>query len=327
MTTSKASKKTPATAVIPPAAPATPPAPKKPAALTDPILQFPIADIVLRTKNVRSEYTNMDELAASIRAEGIIQSLTLVPILDADGVRTGKAELIAGYRRYYAAKKVGLATVPAHLVNADESQRHRMAMIENLQRVDMNPMDRAQGIQKMIEDENLDQKSAAQSLGVSEGYISQHLSLLKLPTKVQGAVRNGKLEMTHARALGRLKEEEAILSMLKEAQTLTAADLNNKIEFTISKEKEKVAKAAEKASAAAKPAKRKTAGKDEDVLPPARKSLAEQYADAELAPLTKTDLRAELQVRAGKLENAKTESSRLEHKFVLKGLEIAAGLK
>lgn len=299
-----------------------------PEPLNEPVLEFPIANIVLREQNVRSEYTDMDAMGASIRAEGIIQPLTVVPILDDKGVRTDKAELIAGYRRYFAAKKSGLKTVPVRFVNADEHRRHRLAMIENLQRVDMNPMDRALGIQKMMTNEDLDQKSVAQSLGVSEGYVSQHLGLLKLPPKVQSAVRNNKLEMTHARALSRLKEEESILGLLKEAQTLTAADLNSKVEFLIAKDKEKAAKAAEKAAAAEKPTKRKPAdGGNEDALPPVKKSLAEQYAEAELAPLNKTDLRNELQARAGKLENAKTEASRTEHKFVLKGLEIAAGLK
>lgn len=305
---------------------AAPPAPVVPAAPSEPVAEIAITDVVLREKNVRTEYTDMDALAASIRAEGIIQSLTVVPILE-NGVRSGKFELIAGYRRYFAAKKAGLRTVPVRVVNADEHRRHRLAMIENLQRADMNPMDRALGIQKIMADEELDQKSAAESLGVSEGYVSQHLGLLKLPSKVQSAVRNNKLEMTHARALSRLKDEEAILGMLKEAQTLTAADLNNKVEFTLTKQKEKAAKAAEKSSD--KPARRKAAGDggSEDVLPPARKSLAEQYADAVLAPLNKTDLRTQLQVIAAKLENAKTESSRTEHKYVLKGLEIAAGLK
>lgn len=295
------------------------------APVNEPVAEIPISDIVLREQNVRTDYTDMEAMAASIRAEGIIQSLTVVPLM-ADGARTGKFELIAGYRRYFAAKKAGLRTVPVRVVNADEHRRHRLAMIENLQRVDMNPMDRALGIQKMMVNEELDQKSAAESLGVSEGYVSQHLGLLKLPAKVQGAVRNNKLEMTHARALSRLKDEDAILGMLKEAQTMTAADLNSKVEFALAKQKEKAAKVAEKAD---KPTKRKAASDSgsEDALPPARKSLAEQYADAVLAPLNKTDLRTELQVRAGKLENAKTEASRTEHKFILKGLEIAAGLK
>ena len=123
----------------------------------EPVLEFLITNIVLRAQNVRSEYTDMDALSASIRAEGIIQPLTLVHILDDKKVPTGKGELIAGYRRYFAAKKSGLKTVPVRFVNADEHRRHRLAMIENLQRVDMNPMDRAVGIQKMLTDEELDQ--------------------------------------------------------------------------------------------------------------------------------------------------------------------------
>ena len=297
-------------------------------ALNEPVLEFAITNIVLRAQNVRSEYTDMDAMGASIRAEGIIQPLTVVPILDDKGVRTDKAELIAGYRRYFAAKKAGLKTVPVRFVNADEHRRHRLAMIENLQRVDMNPMDRALGIQKMMANEELDQKSVGQSLGVSEGYVSQHLGLLKLPAKVQSAVRNNKLEMTHARALSRLKEEEAILGLLKEAQTLTAADLTHKVEFLIAKDKEKAAKAAEKADA---PKKRKSSdngdGNGDGDGGGGKRSLAEQYADAVLVPMSKKALLEELQARATKMENAKTATSRTEHKFVLKGLEIAAGLK
>jgi len=293
------------------------------APLNGPVSEVPLANIVLRQANVRSEYTNMDAMVSSIRAEGVIQPVTLVHILDEAGERTGKGELIAGYRRYFAAKKAGLTTLPAHFVSADEHRRHRLAMIENLQREDMNPMDRAAGIKKMMDDESLDQKGAAGSLGVSESYVSQHLALLSLPSRAQSAVRSGRLEMTHARTLGRLKDDETILGLLKEAQTLTASDLNSRVDLLLSKEKARAAKAAEKSEKGS----RRSASTDSNDEAPARKSLAEQYADAELAPLNKTDLRNELRARAEKLQNAKTESSRNEHKFVLKGLEIAAGLK
>jgi ParB/RepB/Spo0J family partition protein len=281
---------------------------------------FPVGNIVLREENVRSEYTNMDESGASIEAEGILQPLTLVALVNDQGEATGKGELVAGYRRYFAAQKASLTTVPVCFVDANEHRRHRLAMIENLQRVDMNPMDRATGIQKMQANEGIDQKGVARSLGVSEGYVSQHLALLKLPSKVQTALRNGKLEMTHARTLGRLKDEELILGLLKDAQGMTAADLTNRVDHLLAKEKEKAAKAS-----AAAPRKKKSAASAEEGGE--KVSLAEQYAAAVLAPLNKTDLRSELQARAEKMTKAKTEASRTEHKFVLKGLEIAAGLK
>lgn len=299
-------------------------------------LEFPLNQIVLREKNIRSEYPKMDELGASISAEGIIEPLVVERLINADKTPNGKAELIAGYRRYFAAKKLGMATVPVRFVNADETRKHRIAMIENIQRADMNPLDVAVGIRQMMDNEQLDQKSVAESLGVSDGYVSQHLSLLKLPPKAQRAVKSGQLEMTHARVLGRLKSPEAVLGLLKDAETLTASDLNNKVEFILQKERDKppaepveapketVSKqVAEKAPAA--PERRKA----DATQPPPRekKSLAERYAEVELAPLNQTSLREEMMALAIKLERAESEAKRNEYKYTLKGLEIAAGLK
>lgn len=292
-------------------------------------LHFPMANIVLRERNVRSgEIPNLEELKASVAAEGVIQPVVLEWQHDAEGKKTGKAELVAGYRRYFASKKLTLKTIPARFVSADESRKHRIAMIENIQREDMNPMDIAVGIQQMQENEGLDQKDVAKSLGVSEGYVSQHLGLLKLPSKAQGAVRSGKLEMTHARALGRLKDEETIISLLKEASSMTATDLNTKVEFLVQKEKEKIAKEKEKekekenGKGGRKPSK---GGTPEPA--PERKSLAERYAEAELEPLNKTSLREKMVEVATKLDRAESESKRAEYKYTLKGLEIAAGIK
>lgn len=302
--------------------------PKKPPTEAESFeLAFPLADIVLREKNVRSgELPNMEEMTASVRDEGIIQPLTLVKIYDEAGKWTGKGELDAGYRRYWAARKVGLKAVPVRFINADENRKHRVALIENIQREDMNDLDIALGIKQMMDNEGLDQKDVASSLGLSEGYVSQHLALLKLPQKAQIAVRKGKLEMTHARALGRLKEEETILKLLGDAPTMTAADLNTKVEFLLQKEKEKKDKEKEKeANDGKSAAPRKSSG---DVAPaPDKKSLAERYADLELTPLNKTSLREKMMELATKLDRAESEAKRAEYKYTLKGLEIAAGVK
>jgi ParB family chromosome partitioning protein len=295
-------------------------------------LEFPLAGIVLREKNIRAEYTKMAELGASISAEGIIEPLVVERLLNPDKTPNGKAELIAGYRRYFAAKKLGLATVPVRFVNADESRKHRLAMIENIQREDMNPMDVAVGIRQMMDNEQLDQKNVAESLGVSEGYVSQHLSLLKLPPKAQSAVKTGKIEMTHARALGRLKNPDAVLGLLKEASTITASELNDKVEFVLQKEREKEEKTAAKPAAdRPEPVKEKPATSSprqaEAPAPREKKSLAERYAEMELAPLNDKSLREQMMSLAIKLDRAESEAKRTEYKYTLKGLEIAAGVK
>lgn len=294
-------------------------------------LEFPIAHIALREKNIRAEYTKMAELSASISAEGIIEPLVVERLLNPDKTPSGKAELIAGYRRYFAAKKLGMATVPVRFINADEARKHRLAMIENIQREDMNPMDVAIGIRQMMDNEQLDQKSVAESLGISEGYVSQHLSLLKLPPKAQRAVKNGDIEMTHARALGRLKDPDSVLGLLKEATTMTAADLNNKVEFVLQKERAREEKQPDKAPAAQPVADEKVRkgakASDDPPLAKEKKSLAERYAEIEMAPLNKTSLREEMMAVAIKLERAETEAKRTEYKYTLKGLEIAAGVK
>lgn len=302
---------------------------KAPKAPTDPENfehMFPLADLVLREKNVRSgELPNMEEMVASVRDEGIIQPLTVVKIYDDAGKWTGKAELDAGYRRYWAARKIGLKAVPVRFINADENRKHRVALIENIQREDMNDMDIALGIKQMMDNESLDQKDVASSLGLSEGYVSQHLALLKLPQKAQVAVRKGKLEMTHARALGRLKDEETVLKLLPDASTMTAADLNTKVEFLLQKEKEKKEK---EEKAEAKPASTRKGAASSDTPPaPEKKSLAERYAEMELTPLNKTTLREKMMELATKLDRAESEGKRAEYKYTLKGLEIAAGVK
>ena len=175
----------------------------------DDSLAFPIEKLTLRDKNVRSSLPDISDLVASIKTEGIIEPLIAVQQGD------GTAQLIAGYRRYHAALQLKLTKVPVRMVSADEARRHRIALIENLQRADMNPMDRAVGINQMIAQEGIEQREAARKLGVSDGYISQHLALLRLPKKVQMAVRAGQIELAHARQLGRIKDEEKVMEFLR----------------------------------------------------------------------------------------------------------------
>lgn len=303
-------------------------APTKKAAAAPPVetfelVDFPMADIVLPEKNVRATLPDVKELAASIKAEGIIEPLVGARLEDGF-----KVLLIAGHRRYYAAKELKLTSVPMRIVVADEARRHRMAIIENLQRADMNAMDKATSIAEMIEKESLEQKDAAIALGVSEGFISQHLALLRLPKKIQGAVRSGTLDMASARQLGRVKDEEKALEFFALAGSLTSAGLADKIDLYVQKEKEKEAKVAAAAKKKEKAATRKKLGvkeadDDEDDAP---KTLAQEYADKKIEPLKKTDMTEALKYYASRYERASSDAKKMEYKFTLKGLEIAAGL-
>lgn len=285
-------------------------------------LKFPFDKIVLRDKNIRSTLPDISELVASIKAEGILEPLIAVPLGD------GTAQLVAGYRRYYAAMELKLAFVPVRQLPADENRRHRIALIENLQRSDMNAIDKAVAIAEMIEKEGIEQRHAAKMLGVSDGYISQHLTLLRLPKKIQAEVKSGKLELAHARQLARVKNEEQQLEFLKLAGTLTSAGLGDKVDAYLQKEKEKEDKAAAAEKKKLKAATRKKLGvaaadDDDDDKEP---TLAEIYGEKKLEPMKKTEMMDALKHFANKLERAEAETKKAEYKGILKGLEIASGI-
>lgn len=281
--------------------------------------EFPLNKLVLQEDNVRSVLPDVTELADSIRAEGILEPLIAVPAGD------GNAMLVAGFRRYHAAQQVGLTKVPVRLITADANRRRRVALIENLQRVDMNPLDKAIHITAMMENEFVEQKDVAKALGVSDGFVSQHLALLRLPKKIQVAVRNGDIELAHARQLTRVKDEEKALEFLALANTLTSASLSDKIDIYLQKEKERADKLAKNERLKAKASKRGKLG-IKDVEEDAPPTMAEQYAAKKLEPLKKTDLQEALKFYANKYERSESEGKKAAYKNVLKGLEIAAGL-
>jgi ParB family transcriptional regulator, chromosome partitioning protein len=136
----------------------------------------------------------IDELAASIRASGVIQPIVVRRI--ADGY-----ELIAGERRWRAASQAGLATIPAVVREATDSQSLELALVENLLREDLNPMEEAEAYQKLLGDFTWTQDELAQRIGRDRSSIANTVRLLKLPEPVQDDLRSGRLTMGHARAL------------------------------------------------------------------------------------------------------------------------------
>ena len=148
--------------------------------------------------------TRMDEgalyeLAESIKAQGVMQPI-LVRLL-ASGENAGKYEIIAGERRFRASKLAGLSQVPVLVRDVPDQAAAAMALIENMQREDLNPLEEAQGMQRLIKEFGLTHEQAAQSVGRSRSAASNLLRLLNLAEPVQTMLMAGDLDMGHARAL------------------------------------------------------------------------------------------------------------------------------
>jgi ParB family chromosome partitioning protein len=135
------------------------------------------------------------ELAESIKSQGVMQPILARPI------GAGRYEIVAGERRWRAARMAGLATVPALVREVPDRQALAAALIENLQREDLNPIEEATGVKRMIEEFGMTHVDAAQVLGRSRAAITNALRLLELAPPVQELVREGQLDMGHARAL------------------------------------------------------------------------------------------------------------------------------
>jgi ParB family chromosome partitioning protein len=137
----------------------------------------------------------LQELAASIRAQGLMQPILVRPI------SPEKYEIIAGERRFRAARLAGLEEVPVLVRDVPDQAAAAMALIENIQREDLNPLEEAQGIQRLLDEFSFTHEQAAESVGRSRSAVSNLLRLLNLATPVQTMLLAGDLDMGHARAL------------------------------------------------------------------------------------------------------------------------------
>ena len=141
----------------------------------------------------------LNELADSIRAQGLLQALLVRPI--PNGANGATHEIIAGERRFRAAQLAGLTDVPVMIKEVDDQAAAAMALIENMQREDLNPLEEAQGIQRLIEEFKFTHEQAAESVGRSRSAVSNLLRLLNLAKPVQAMLMAGDIDMGHARAL------------------------------------------------------------------------------------------------------------------------------
>lgn len=151
----------------------------------------------------------LDELADSIKEIGIIQPVT-VRLME-----NGNYQLITGERRYRAAKKLGLRTVPAYIRTANDVNMLEMALIENIQREDLDAIEVSISYQRLIDECKLTQESLSERVGKKRSTISNYLRLLKLPADIQLGIKNKKISMGHARALVNLEDPARQIEIYK----------------------------------------------------------------------------------------------------------------
>lgn len=152
----------------------------------------------------------LEELASSIEAHGLIQPLVVRK-------SNNGYEIVAGERRWRAARKIGLREIPAIVRELNDEENMLLAIIENMQREDLDPIEEAEGINQMIETYGLSQEQVSKSLGKSRPYISNQLRLLKLPTDIRKLVSEGKLSSGHVRALINVPDENKQILLAKQA--------------------------------------------------------------------------------------------------------------
>lgn len=147
--------------------------------------------------NMRQD--SLEELAASIKSQGIVQPIVARPIAKKDGIQ--RYEIIAGERRWRAAQMAGLAEIPAVIRDVPDEDAIAMALIENIQREDLNPLEESRALDRLIREFDLTHAEAAQAVGRSRASVSNLLRLQDLSDKVKPLLEDRKLDMGHARAL------------------------------------------------------------------------------------------------------------------------------
>jgi ParB family transcriptional regulator, chromosome partitioning protein len=159
----------------------------------------------------RMDEGSLYELAESIRSQGIMQPVLVRP-LEGAGAKAQRYEIIAGERRFRAAKLAGLDEVPVLVREVPDESAAVMALIENIQREDLNPLEEAQGLKRLVDEFGMTHEAAAQSVGRSRSAASNLLRLLNLAAPVQQMLMAGDLDMGHARALLTLEPAQQILN-------------------------------------------------------------------------------------------------------------------
>ncbi len=200
------------------------------------VLNLPIEDVIPNRFQPRLKFDEsaLNELSLSIKEHGIIQPLVVRKIGE-------KYEIIAGERRYKAAKMAGLTSVPAIITEMDDKQSAEVAIVENIQRKDLNPIEEARSYETLLS-KGMTQEELAKKMGLSQSAVANKLRLLSLSESVKDALMEGKISERHARSLLQLKTEEEQNNWLKVIldERITVKELDNRLKGLTKKEEPKV---------------------------------------------------------------------------------------
>lgn len=183
-------------------------------ALVGSVAELEIASIEANPFQPRNEFEKeaLEELSESIKELGIIQPVTVRKM------GKGKFQLISGERRFRASKLAGLTKIPAFIRIANDQAMLEMALVENIQRENLNAIDISLSYNRLIEECNLTQEELSTRVGKKRSTITNYLRLLNLPAEIQHSLRDGKISMGHARALVSIEDEEIQLAIFREIE-------------------------------------------------------------------------------------------------------------
>jgi len=177
------------------------------------VTRIPVDQVIVNPKQPRRDFDEqaLKELSESIKTHDIIQPVTVVK------TNNNKYQLISGERRWRASKMAGLKDIPAYVRTADDQQMLEMALLENLQREDLNAMEIAFSYKRLMDECDLTQEQVSERMNKERSTVANYLRLLKLPPDIQKAVREDKLSMGHARAILGLEQVDEQLYVYREA--------------------------------------------------------------------------------------------------------------
>ena len=177
-------------------------------------IKMPISDLIPNKYQPRKNFnkSNLDDLTNSIKERGVLQPIIVRRSLD----QNNKYEIIAGERRWLAAQKAGLHDVPVVVTEADDLRSLEFAIVENVQRQDLNPLEEAQGYKRLIDEFSYDQEKVSKFIGKSRSYISNSLRILTLPNDVIKLIETEKLSTGHAKILVGLENASFVANKIIE---------------------------------------------------------------------------------------------------------------
>lgn len=185
--------------------------------------EIAISEIIPNPTQPRTQFDDeaLQELADSIRQLGVIQPITVKKNKD------GKYIIISGERRWRASQIVGLENLPAYIREADDENLHAMALVENIQRQDLNAIEIALGMQRLIDECGLTQEAMAEKVGKKRSTVSNYMRLLNLPNEVQLALKEGLITMGHAKAIAGIDADKQVWALkrcIKKALSVRQAE-------------------------------------------------------------------------------------------------------